>query len=154
MFKHTVFAALTYFALPLVFANGVFQTVSGDVRSGAVGAPPVATPVNSRIVGGTTVTTGPNSRATIRLDDGHTVAMAENSRFVLKAYKFGRADPISNSIVVQLVKGALRSFSGLIGGKNPGRFALITATTTLGIRGTDFNVMLVNPFYISKRGFC
>ena len=58
MFKHTVFAALTYFALPLVFAHGVFQTVSGDVRSGVVGAPSVATPVNSRIVEGTTVTTG------------------------------------------------------------------------------------------------
>ena len=75
--------------------------------------------------------------------------MAENSEFVLNAYKFDRAAPVSNSFVVQLVKGALRSFSGLIGGKNPGRFALITATTTLGIRGTDFNVMLVNPVYVS-----
>ena len=130
MFKHTIFAALAYFALPMVFANGVFQTVSGDVRSSVVGAPSVATPVNARSVEGTAVTTRPNSRATIRLDDGHTVALAENSEFVLNAYKFDRAAPVSNSIVAQLLKGALRSFSGLIGGKNPGRFALITATTT------------------------
>ena len=148
MLKHTVFAALAYFALPLVFANGVFQTASGDVRLSVVGAPSVATPVNSRIVEGTTVTTRPNSRATIRLDDGHTLALAENSEFVLNSYNFDRAAPVSNSIVVQLLKGALRSFSGLIGGKNPGQFALITATTTLGIRGTDFNVMLVNPVYV------
>ena len=59
MFKHTAFAALTSFPLALFFANGVFQTVSGDVRSSVVGAPSVATPVNSRIVEGTTVTMEP-----------------------------------------------------------------------------------------------
>ena len=149
MFKQIVLSALTYFAMPLVFANGLFQSVLGDVRSGTAGSSFVATSVNSRIIEGTTVTTGLNSRATIRLDDGHIVVLAENSEFVLNAFRFDRAAPVSNNIVVQLLKGALRSFSGLIGGKNPGQFALRTATATIGIRGTDFSVMLVNPVYVS-----
>ena len=118
MFKQIILLALTS-AMPLVFANGVFQSVTGDVRSGAAGVSFVVTPVNSRIVEGTTVITGPSSRTTIRLDDGHTVVLAENSEFVLNAYKFDRAASAGNNIVVQLLKGALRSFSGLIRGKNP-----------------------------------
>lgn len=139
------------FAAPMAFANGTFQTVSGDVRAAASTAniAPVAVAANTRIVEGTTVTTGPNSRATIRLDDGHAVVLAENSEFKLDAYRFDRVSPQSNNIVIQLLKGALRSFSGLIGGVNPGSFALRTSTATIGIRGTDFVIALADQTFVS-----
>jgi hypothetical protein len=136
-------------AMPMAFANGMFQTVSGDVRAATPTNAPVAVAPNARIAEGTTVTTGPNSRATIRLDDGHAVVLAENSEFRLDAYRFDRATPQDNNIVVELLKGALRSVSGLIGGRNPGEFALRTATATIGIRGTDFAIALAEQTYVS-----
>jgi hypothetical protein len=149
MRKSIFFAALLSCTLQNAFASGVFQTVSGDVRAGPTSESLRQIAPNTRITEGTTVTTGPNGRAIMRLDDGHVVVLAGNSEFKLQAYKFDRASPATSNIAVQLLKGALRSFSGLIGGKNPGQFALSTATATIGIRGTDFSVALVNPAYIS-----
>jgi hypothetical protein len=149
MRKLVLIASLLGCTLQTAFANGFFQSVSGDVRAGPTGAPSVAIAPNARITEGTTVTTGPNGRATIRLDDGHALVLAENSEFVLNTYRFDRATPASSNIAAQLLKGALRSLSGLIGGKNPGRFALATSTSTIGIRGTDFAVAIVNPTYVS-----
>lgn len=144
------FALCACFAVPMAFANGTFQTVSGDVRATAASSTaPAAVTSNARIVEGTTVTTGPNSRATIRLDDGHAVVLAENSEFRLDAYRFDRATPQTNNIAIQLLKGALRSFSGLIGGRNPGGYALRTSTATIGIRGTDFAIALANQTFVS-----
>lgn len=133
----------------MAFANGTFQTVSGDVRAAASSAAPAAVTANARIVEGTTVTTGPNSRATIRLDDGHAVVLAENSEFRLDAYRFDKVTPQTNNIAIQLLKGALRSFSGLIGGRNPGEYALRTSTATIGIRGTDFAIALADQTFVS-----
>ena len=104
MFKQTALVALTYFAMPLVFANGIFQSVAGDVIAGVAGVSFVATPVNSPIAEGTAVMTGPSSRATLRLDDGHSVTLAENAEFELTAYKFDRVAPVNTNIAVQLLK--------------------------------------------------
>ena len=119
MFKQTALVALTYITMPLVFANGIFQSVAGDVLAGVAGISFVVTPVNSPIAEGTAVMTGPSSRATLRLDAGHSVTLAENTEFVLTPYKFDRVAPVITNIAVQSLKGALRSFSGLIRGKNP-----------------------------------
>ena len=119
MFKQIALSALTHSAMPLVSANGVFQSVAGDVRSGAADVSFVATRVDSRIAEGTTATTEFNSCTVIRLNDGHTVVSAKNTEFVLTAYKFERVTTVKNNSVVQLLIGALRSFSGLSRGKNP-----------------------------------
>lgn len=135
---------------PAAFANGTFQSVSGDVRASTSSSAPAAVSSNARIVEGTTVVTGPTGKATIRLDDGHAVVLPENSEFRLDAYRFNSAAPQSSNIAIRLLKGALRSFSGLIGGRNPGQFALSTSTTTVGIRGTDFAVAeFNNQTYVS-----
>ena len=50
---------------------------------------------------------------------------------------------------MQLFKGAMRSVSGLIGSRNRNAFALLAPQATIGIRGTDFMIALVNPAYLS-----
>ena len=87
--------------------------------AGVAGVSFVITRVNSPIAEGTAVMTGSSSRATLRLDAGHLVTLAENTEFVLTPYKFDRVAPVITNIAVQSLKGALRSFSGLIRGKNP-----------------------------------
>ncbi len=143
------FGLWTLVSAPLGFANGVFQSVSGDVKAATGAAAPASAARNQRVVPGTTVTTGPGAQTVIRFDDGHTVALNENTEFRVTEYSFDRDKPQSDNIAIQLLKGAMRSVSGLIGSRNRNSFALLVPQATIGIRGTDFMVALVNPAYLS-----
>lgn len=136
-------------AAPLGFANGVYQSVRGDVKAAAGAGALVSVARDQRIAPGTTVLTGPGAQAIIRFDDGHTVVLNENTEFRVNQYSFDRNRPQSDNIAVQLFKGALRSVSGLIASRSRTSFALIAPQATIGIRGTDFMVALVNPAYLS-----
>ena len=80
------------------------------------------------------------------------------TRFWLKTSNFGSmrtalTESAANpTIAIQLFKGALRSFSGLIDGTDPGSFALGTSTTTIGIRGADFGVALAAQTLVVAAG--
>ena len=143
------FGLWTLISAPLGFANGVFQSVTGDVRAAAGAAAPASVAINQRVVPGTTVTTGPGAQTIIRFDDGHTVVLNENTEFRVTVYSFDKDKPQSDNIVIQLFKGAMRSVSGLIGSRSRNAFALLAPQATIGIRGTDFMIALVNPAYLS-----
>jgi len=142
----------TLVSATLGFANGVFQSVTGDVKAAAGAAAPTSVAINQRIVPGTTVTTGPGAQTIIRFDDGHTVVLNENTEFRVNEYRFDKGppdNPQSDNIAIQLLKGAMRSVSGLIGSRNASAFGLLAPQATIGIRGTDFMIALVNPAYLS-----
>ena len=141
------FGLWTLISAPLGFANGVFQSVSGDVRAAVGTAAPASVARNQRVVPGSTVTTGPGAQTVIRFDDGHTVVLNENTEFRVNQYSFDKDKPQSDNIAIQLLKGAMRSVSGLIGSRSRNSFALLAPQATIGIRGTDFMVALVNPAY-------
>ena len=143
------FGLSTLFAMPFAYANGVFQSVSGDVKAAAGATAPASVAVNQRVVPGTMVTTGPGAQTVIRFDDGHTVVLSENTEFRVAQYSFDKEKPQSDNIAIQILKGALRSVSGLVASRNRNAFALIAPQATIGIRGTDFMVALVNPAYLS-----
>lgn len=136
-------------AAPLAHANGVFQSVRGDVRAAAGTAAPTSVAANQQIVPGTTVTTGPGAQTIIRFDDGHTVVLNENTEFRVNQYSFDKDKPQSDNVALQLLKGAMRSVSGLIASRSQQAFALLAPQATIGIRGTDFMIALVNPAYLS-----
>jgi hypothetical protein len=136
-------------AASLGFANGVFENIRGDVRAAQGTATPASVAKNQRFVPGTTVLTGHGAQAIIRFDDGHAVLLNENSEFRVNQYSFDKDKPQSDNIALQLFKGAMRSVSGLIGTRNRQSFALLAPQATIGIRGTDFMLALVNPAYLS-----
>jgi hypothetical protein len=133
----------------LGFANGVFQSVRGEVTAAVGAAAPVSVAANQQVVPGTTVTTGPGAQTVIRFDDGHTVVLSENTEFRVTQYSFDKDKPQSDNIALQILKGAMRSVSGLIVSRSPSAFTLVAPQATIGIRGTDFMVALVNPAYLS-----
>src|ERR1017187_4023929 len=143
------FGLWTLVSAPLGFANGVYQSVTGDVRAATGAAAPASVAMNQRVVPGTTVTTGPGAQTIIRFDDGHTVVLNENTEFRVNEYSFDKDKPQSDNIAIQLFKGAMRSVSGLIGSRSRDAFALLAPQATIGIRGTDFMIALVNPAYLS-----
>ena len=136
-------------AAPMGFANGVYESVRGDVKAATGTAAMASVARNQRVVPGTTVLTGPGAQTVIRFDDGHAVVLNENTEFRVNQYSFDKDRPQGDNIAMQLFKGALRSVSGLIGTRNRQSFALLAPQATIGIRGTDFMIALVNPAYLS-----
>ena len=134
---------------PWVYANGIVQSVRGDVRAATGTAAPASVVRDQRVVPGTTVTTGAGAQTVIRFDDGHTVVLNENSEFRVNQYSFDRDRPQSDNIAMQILKGAMRSVSGLIALRSRNAYALVAPQATIGIRGTDFMIALVNPAYLS-----
>lgn len=143
------FGLWTLVSAPFGFANGVFQSVSGDVRAATGTAAPASVAKGQRVVPGTIVTTGPGAQTIVRFDDGHVVVLNENTEFRVNEYSFDKDKPQSDNIAMQLFKGAMRSVSGLIGSRSRNAFALLAPQATIGIRGTDFMIALVNPAYLS-----
>ena len=137
-------------ALPLAaYANGVVQSMKGDVKAGPVGQTARTVAVDQRLTPGTAVVTGADAQAVLRFDDGQQVVLNQNTEFRIVDFRYESSDSNVDRTVFDLIKGALRMASGAIAGRNRQVVALRTPQATIGIRGTDFMVALVNPAYIS-----
>jgi hypothetical protein len=134
---------------PGVLANGFFQMVKGDVRAAVGTTAPSSVKPGQRFQPGTAFTTGPDSQAILRFDDGQAIVLDQNTEFLLDGYSFNRSKPQEDNISMQILKGALRAITGLIGQRNHNRVALVAPQMTIGIRGTDFMVALTNQGYVS-----
>lgn len=136
------------FSSNFALAAGVIESASGQVRAGVSAAAASAVVLKQRIAAGTTLITGPQSRVTIRFDDGQAIVLNENSEFRVAEYSFTRDQPSKDRYGFELIKGALRSVTGPLTRRTPRAYALRTPTATMGIRGTDFMVAIVNPVYL------
>ncbi len=90
---------------------------------------------------GTELDTGDTVRTTdgrvqLRMTDGGYISLQPNTEFGIKNYKFDGKTDGSESAVFSLVKGAMRTVTGLIGRVNRNRYQVGTPTATVGIRGT------------------
>ena len=134
--------------LPLAaYANGVVQSMKGDVKAGPVGQTARTVAVDQRLTPGTAVVTGADAQVVLRFEDGQQVVLNQNTEFRIVDFRYDASDV--DRTVFDLVRGALRMASGAIAGRNRQVVALRTPQATIGIRGTDFMVALVNPAYIS-----
>jgi hypothetical protein len=95
---------------------------------------------------GDRITTAEGAVAMVRLQDGTRMTVRPNSELVLQNYRYTAsttdvATP-SNSMVLQLLRGGLRTLTGLVSKNSPGTARVVTPTATVGIRGTDFDMRL------------
>lgn len=142
------------FVLSLCFAAGayaaaVFELVSGDVRAGPSSDKVATVQVQQRVATGTVITTGPKSTTILRFDDGQALALTENSEVRIAEYAYVQAEPAKDRSVFDLVKGVMRSVSGALAQRSPAAYAVRAPQATIGIRGTDYMLGLVNPAYFS-----
>jgi hypothetical protein len=141
----TITVGLFVLALPLAaLANATIVSVRGNVMAREL---PVAE--NQRLVSGTTVTTGPDSQVVMRFDDGQNVVLNQNTEFRIVDYRYLEGQPAQDRSVFDLLRGAARFVTGAIGKRTPGAFQARAPQATIGVRGTDFMMAIVNPLYIS-----
>src|SRR5436190_347651 len=84
---------------------------------------------------GDTVRTA-DGRAQLRFTDGAYVSLQPQSEFAIRDYRFdGKTDGTERGFF-GLLKGAMRTVSGLVGRVNRDQYRVTTPTATIGIRGT------------------
>ena len=128
-------------------AQPAAQEIGGVERmNGTVTVTPAGAPVRPLIAGdpvreGDLVITEAHSEVLIKLRDETTLAMRQLSQLRLTQFKFERSE--SDSFLTNLLKGSVRKVSGLIAKAQQRNVRLTTPTATIGIRGTDFEVIIV-----------
>ena len=98
--------------------------------------------VKSEVREGDILVTADNAYARIKWADGGEVVLRPASQLRIDAYNYDAGRPQTDSALFSLIKGGLRSVTGLLAKRNPGSFRLATPTATIGIRGTHFGALL------------
>ncbi|MDH5212390.1 MAG: FecR family protein [Betaproteobacteria bacterium] len=140
----SIFAASALLASAQAFADASLIDMKGDVRVGNNPALP-----QQRVLSGNTINTGVGAQAILRFDDQQQVVLNENTTFRISDFRYRPAEPGGDRAVFDLLRGALRFISGVVGARNPNVVALRVPQATIGIRGTDFMVALVNPAFVN-----
>lgn len=122
---------------------------SGDVQAKAASGQMRPLVKGSELHSGDTVLTGREGRAQLRFSDGAMVSLQPLSEYRLDDYRFaGRIDGQERGFF-SLLKGGLRTLTGLIGRANRDHYRVNTAVATIGIRGTEFTVSYVDAETVS-----
>ncbi len=147
-FPRLVFSMLMGMALCSQAALAEVGTVNfsiGDVRivrAGAGGAG-VPAPKGTLVNEGDTVVVGVTSSAQLKMVDGGVLALRPDTQMKFDEYKWsGREDGTERGLL-SLVRGGFRTITGAIGRLNKANLRVITPTATVGIRGTDHEVLYV-----------
>ena len=101
--------------------------------------------VRSEVEQGDTLVSQKNTYAQIRFVDNSEVTLKPNTTFKIETFAYDAGKPEGDSANFNLVKGGLRSITGLLGKRNKEKFQLKTPTATIGIRGTTFTAEYVEP---------
>lgn len=120
-------------------AAPVAESVTGEVTVTVSGRSFLLQP-GQVLDNGFVLTSQQGASALIRFDDGQVIVLAAASVFKLDNYRFSPSKPTENRSEVELVRGAMRFVSGLLGKQTPEAVKIKTQTATIGIRGTDFMI--------------
>ena len=88
---------------------------------------------------GETIATN-NGRAQLRFTDGAYVSLQPQSEFRIDQYKFDGKQDGNEKGFFSLVKGGLRTITGLVGRNNKNNYQVTTSVATIGIRGTEYTI--------------
>lgn len=123
---------------------GQVTHVSGTVLARNAGGQTRILSLRSEVNEGDLVLTSENTYVRIKFTDGGDLVLRPNTQLKIDAYSYSESAPSGDSLAMSLLKGGLRSVTGLLGRRNPGAYKLNTATATVGIRGTHLGALVCN----------
>ncbi|MGV3740727.1 MAG: FecR family protein, partial [Burkholderiaceae bacterium] len=80
-----------------------------------------------------------NGQVQIRFTDGGFLSLKPNTVFKIEAYNFNSKADGKEKAFFSLVKGGLRTVTGVIGKANRKNYEMRTSNATIGIRGTAYS---------------
>lgn len=122
-------------AAQIDFATGAVTAVSssGAQRPLVKGA---------EISNGDTIRTGDGGRAQVRFSDGALISLQPTTEFRVDNYEFSNQPTGQEKGFFSLIKGGMRTITGLIGRSNRDNYKVTTSVATIGIRGTEYTAGL------------
>jgi hypothetical protein len=89
---------------------------------------------------GDVVRTAGASHAALQFRDETRVVLSAETDFQIEKFDYVAAEAAADNSFFKLVKGGMRSLTGLIAQRNAGRVKVGTRVATIGIRGTGFDL--------------
>jgi len=86
------------------------------------------------------ILTSARSFAVLQFTDGAKVTVRPNSNLIIEAYLYAGND--SDEATLSLVSGGLRIITGAMAKTNPEKYKVRTPVALMGVRGTEFSIML------------
>jgi hypothetical protein len=114
------------------FAVGNVTAVGANGQSRALGK-------GAQVEQGDTVNTN-GGRAQLRFTDGAYVSLQPESQFRIDQYRFDGKSDGNEKGFFSLLKGGLRTITGLVGRSNKANYQVSTSVATIGIRGTEYTI--------------
>jgi hypothetical protein len=133
-----ILALLTPFASAQDHRVGTLKSVTGLVDLG-LAANKRSADVGSALLPADRITTGRHASATFMLKDGTVVSVGPNSTLELAKVQFDTTTQQGN-LVLDLLQGSIRVITGWLGKLHPEQVKVMTPTSVVGVRGTDFIV--------------
>ena len=92
----------------------------------------------SEVNPGDVLTTQRDSYAQINFTDGSSLTMRPNTQIKIEEYNFVQSRPQEDNTFLRLIKGGLRTVTGLVGKRgNQDAYKIGTSAATIGIRGSS-----------------
>ena len=132
------------FALPLssaLAASAYVHELTGTLTGQYGSAPAQALRIGDTLDSGITLSTGAQSTAIVKFEDGQLVVLQPNTRFAVREYRYNTRQIRDSNVVFALLQGGLRFVTGVIGSTNRNAFRINVATATIGVRGTAGDVI-------------
>ena len=111
----------------------------GNVTAIGAGGKSRALTKGAKVEQGETITTN-NGRAQLRFTDGAYVSLQPESEFRIDQYRYDGKQDGTEKGFFSLVKGGLRTITGLVGRTNKNNYQVTTSVATIGIRGTEYTI--------------
>jgi hypothetical protein len=132
----------------LAFAGPVAGTVvqlSGPLLVKKASGSTKILSLKSEVENGDTLITEKNTYAMVKMIDNSTMTLSPASSVTIENFSFDDGKPENDDAKFKLVKGGLRSVTGLLGKRSKEKYELKTPAATIGIRGTTFIASYVAP---------
>lgn len=121
-------------------AAGRVLIAIGDVAA-ARGTTRVILHTGSDVYTGDTIELGAESDAQVLFTDESIVALRSGSRFHIRQYAYQGRPPSAQRAFFDLLKGGMRTITGLIAHLRHSNYAVTTPTATIGVRGTNYTLV-------------
>ncbi len=135
-----LFLAQSAFAIELA---GIVERLQGSAQI-ISGSSQKTLELKAEVYQGDQITTARDAEILLRMTDGTVFAIRPNTNLIISDYRFDNKNSDSDNLLVKLIKGGFRTVTGAIGKKNPQKVKFNTPTATIGIRGTDFEIAVLD----------
>jgi hypothetical protein len=138
------------FAGSVLAAAGKVDFVIGDTVAKSADGKERQLVKGADINAGDTIITRANGRAQLRMSDDSYFSFTPNTEFAVKEFTYGGRTDGNEKAIYGLLKGAMRTVSGLVGRVNKQAYSITTPTATVGIRGTGGEIQVTDDFTIVR----